>query len=199
MTEVAAAQLLATVQQPFPQNQEKHVKRENGAEDAAATQSVQAAQGATTRTSVSRAQSASRTQGASNAEQTPHSGSRRSAGKRKPPKKEKRQDTSPPADPDPSGDSSSEDSSSSESDYDFGQDADNNLTAAKTPEGTTLLTFRPYINSHTLSKFDTKAAIRERVHWWEQFANLAAQGAWSNKMRIEELVVKWMLDIFVMD
>uniref|UniRef100_H3HAJ9 Retrotransposon gag domain-containing protein n=1 Tax=Phytophthora ramorum TaxID=164328 RepID=H3HAJ9_PHYRM len=190
------AQLLATVQRPFPQNQEKHVKRDNGAEDAAAAQSVQATQGATTRTSVSRAHSASRTQGtsraqgASSAEQTPHSGSRRSDDKRKPPKKEKRQDASPPADPDPSGDSSSEDSSSSESDYDFGQDADSNLTAAKTPEGTTLLTFRPYINSHTLSEFDTKAAIRERVHWWEQFANLAAQGAWSNKMRIQELKLK---------
>uniref|UniRef100_H3H289 Retrotransposon gag domain-containing protein n=1 Tax=Phytophthora ramorum TaxID=164328 RepID=H3H289_PHYRM len=196
MTEVAAAQLLATVQRPFPQNQEKHVKRDNGAEDAAAAQSVQATQGATTRTFVSRAQSASRTQGtsraqgASSAEQTPHSGSRRSDDKRKPPKKEKRQDASPPADPDPSGDSSSEDSSSGESDYDFGQNADSNLTAAKTPEGTTLLTFRPYINSHTLSEFDTKAAIRERVHWWEQFANLAAQGAWSNKMRIQELKLK---------
>uniref|UniRef100_H3GWQ5 Retrotransposon gag domain-containing protein n=1 Tax=Phytophthora ramorum TaxID=164328 RepID=H3GWQ5_PHYRM len=190
MTEVAAAQLLATVQRPFPENQEKHVKRENGAEDAAAAQSVQAAQGTTTRTSVSRAQSASRTQGASSAEQTPHSGSRRSDDKRKPPKKEKRQDASPPADPDPSGDSSSEDSSSSESDYDFGQDADNNLTAAKTPEGTTLLTFRQYINSHTLSEFDAKAAIRERVHWWEQFANLAAQGARSSKMRIQELKLK---------
>ncbi|KAH7485436.1 uncharacterized protein KRP23_4487 [Phytophthora ramorum] len=174
MTEVAAAQLLATVQRSFPQNHEKHVKKENGAEDATAAQSVQAAQGATTRTSVSRAQSASRTQGISraqgapNAEQTPHSGSRRSDDKRKPPKKEKRQDSSPSEDSDPSGDSSSEDSSSSESDYDFGQDADGNMTAAKTPEGTTLLTFRPYINSHTLSEFDTKAVVCTARDWFNQ-------------------------------
>ncbi|POM71980.1 Hypothetical protein PHPALM_11382 [Phytophthora palmivora] len=55
-----------------------------------------------------------------------------------------------------------------------------NLTAASaTQAGTTLLTFRSYINSNTLGEFDTKASLRERVHWWERFANMAAQGGWA--------------------
>ncbi|POM80356.1 Hypothetical protein PHPALM_1816 [Phytophthora palmivora] len=105
--------------------------------------------------------------------------------------KKKRRDVNPPSDSDPSSDSSDDDSSSESSEDSSDEDAGVNLTAASaTQAGTTLLTFRPYINSNTLGEFDTKASLRERVHWWERFANMAAQGGWSTKMRTQELKLK---------
>ncbi|POM70779.1 Hypothetical protein PHPALM_12734, partial [Phytophthora palmivora] len=117
--------------------------------------------------------------------------SKRSVAKKHRQEKKKRRDVNPPSDSDPSSDSSDDDSSSKSSDDSSDENPGVNLTAASaTQAGTTLLTFRPYINSNTLGEFDTKASLRERMHWWERFANMAAQGGWSTKMRIQELKLK---------
>ncbi|POM66894.1 Hypothetical protein PHPALM_17174 [Phytophthora palmivora] len=117
--------------------------------------------------------------------------SKRSVPKKHRQEKKKRRDVNPPSDSDPSSDSSDDDSSSESSNDSSDENPGVNLTAASaTQAGTTLLTFRPYINSNTLGEFDTKASLRERVHWWERFANMAAQGGWSTKMRTQELKLK---------
>ncbi|EGZ13457.1 hypothetical protein PHYSODRAFT_370828, partial [Phytophthora sojae] len=117
--------------------------------------------------------------------------SKRSAPKKHQQQKMKRQDVNPPSDSDPSSDSSDDDSSSESSEDSSDGNPGVKLTTVSTAQaGTTLLTFRPYINSNTLGEFDTKASLRERVHWWERFANMAAQGGWSTKMRIQEHKLK---------
>ncbi|EGZ05009.1 hypothetical protein PHYSODRAFT_396874, partial [Phytophthora sojae] len=117
--------------------------------------------------------------------------SKRSASNKHQQKKKKRQDVNPLSDSDPSSDSSDDDSSSESSDDSSDENPGVNLTAASTAQaGTTLLTFRLYINSNTLGEFDTKASLRERVQWWQRFANIAAQGGWSTKTRIQELKLK---------
>ncbi|POM77944.1 Hypothetical protein PHPALM_4596, partial [Phytophthora palmivora] len=128
---------------------------------------------------------------ASKASQDSKTDSKRSVSKKHRQEKKKRRDINPPSDSDPSSDSSDDDSSSESSDDSSDENPGVNLTAASaTQAGTTLLTFRPYINSNTLGEFDTKASLRERVHWWERFANMAAQGGWSTKMRTQELKLK---------
>ncbi|POM65040.1 Hypothetical protein PHPALM_19329 [Phytophthora palmivora] len=128
---------------------------------------------------------------ASKASQDPKADSKHSVPKKHRQEKKKRRDVNPPSDSDPSSDSSDDDSSSESSEDSSDENAGVNLTAASaTQAGTTLLTFRPYINSNTLGEFDTKASLRERVHWWERFANMAAQGGWSTKMRTQELKLK---------
>ncbi|POM70990.1 Hypothetical protein PHPALM_12502 [Phytophthora palmivora] len=125
------------------------------------------------------------------ASQDPKADSKRYVSKKHRQEKKKRRDVNPPSDSDPSSDSSDDDSSSESSDDSLDENPGVNLTAASaTQAGTTLLTFRPYINSNTLGEFDTKASLRERVHWRERFANMAAQGGWSTKMRIQELKLK---------
>ncbi|POM66404.1 Aspartic protease, partial [Phytophthora palmivora] len=89
--------------------------------------------------------------------------SKRSVSKKHRQDKKKRRDVNPPSDSDPSSDSSDDDSSSESSEDSSDEDAGVNLTTASaTQAGTTLLTFRPYINSNTLGEFDTKASLRER-------------------------------------
>ncbi|POM72696.1 Hypothetical protein PHPALM_10554 [Phytophthora palmivora] len=128
---------------------------------------------------------------ASKTSQDSKADSKRSVSKKHRQEKKKRRDTNPPSDSDPSSDSSDNDPSSESSNDSSDENPGVNLTAASaTQAGTTLLTFRPYINSNTLGEFDTKASLRERVHWWERFANMAAQGGWSTKMRTQELKLK---------
>ncbi|POM79742.1 Hypothetical protein PHPALM_2517 [Phytophthora palmivora] len=116
------------------------------------------------------------------------SDARRSSGDREAPRREKRRDEAP----DPGGDSeesSSESESSSSDDSEFGEVV--NLTAATQAQaGTTLLTLRPFMNSNNLGEFDPRATLRERIHWWERFTNMASQGGWSTKTRIQELKLK---------
>ncbi|POM80181.1 Hypothetical protein PHPALM_2015 [Phytophthora palmivora] len=116
------------------------------------------------------------------------SDARRSNGDREAPRREKRRGEAP----DPGGDSegsSSEAESSSSGDSEFGEVV--NLTAATQAQaGTTLLTLRPFMNSNNLGEFDPRATLRERVHWWERFTNMASQGGWSTKTRIQELQLK---------
>ncbi|POM73205.1 Hypothetical protein PHPALM_9968 [Phytophthora palmivora] len=105
-------------------------------------------------------------------------GSKRSVSKKHRQDKKKRRDVNPPSDSDPSSDSSDDDSSSESSEDSSDEDAGVNLTAASaTQAGTTLPV-------HQLEYSG------ERVHWWERFANMAAQGGWSTKMRTQEIKLK---------
>ncbi|EGZ18814.1 hypothetical protein PHYSODRAFT_332551 [Phytophthora sojae] len=161
------------------------VKRGHGATETKVTQDVKLEPVSLGKTSDPRRTATSK------ASQDSKTDSKRSAPKKHQQKKKKRQDVNPPSDSDPSSDSSDDDSSSESSDDSSDGNPGVNLTTASTAQaGTTLLTFRPYINSNTLGEFDTMASLRERVHWWKRFANMAAQGGWSTKMRIQELKFK---------
>ncbi|EGZ22997.1 hypothetical protein PHYSODRAFT_253703 [Phytophthora sojae] len=90
--------------------------------------------------------------------------SKRSAPKKHQQKKKKRQDVNPPSDSDPSSDSSDDDSSSESSDDSSDGNPGVNLTTASTAQaGTTLLTFRPYINSNTLGAYTLGRSTAKRA------------------------------------
>ncbi|KAK1932281.1 hypothetical protein P3T76_012275 [Phytophthora citrophthora] len=177
---------VAAFQEAAPARSEatKRVKAErNGAAatTATATQVTQAApvteaKGDTRRASTSRRDPPRKTD------------ARRPDGGREAPRREKRRGGAP----DPGGDSedsSSDSESSSSDDSELGEVV--NLTAATQAQaGTTLLTLRPFMNSNNLGEFDPRATLRERVHWWERFTNMASQGGWSTKTRIQELKLK---------
>ncbi|EGZ17740.1 hypothetical protein PHYSODRAFT_331670 [Phytophthora sojae] len=185
-SEVAASQLRATLAQTSADTSGRiaRVKRGHGATETKVTQDVKLEPVSLGKTSDPRRTATSK------ASQDSKTDSKRSAPKKHQQKKMKRQDVNPPSDSDPSSDSSDDDSSSRSDDSLDGNPGVNLTTASTAQAGTTLLTFRPYINSNTLGEFDTKASLRERVHWWERFANMAAQGGWSTKMRIQELKLK---------
>ncbi|EGZ18082.1 hypothetical protein PHYSODRAFT_499146, partial [Phytophthora sojae] len=187
-SEVAASQLRATLAQTSADTSGRiaRVKRGHGATETKVTQDVKLEPVSLGKTSDPRKTATSK------ASQDSKTDSKRSAPKKhQQQQKKKRQDVNPPSDSDPSSDSSDDDSSSESSDDSSDGNPGVNLTTASTAQaGTTLLTFRPYINSNTLGEFDTKASLRERVHWWEHFANMAAQRGWSTKMRIQELKLK---------
>ncbi|EGZ14786.1 hypothetical protein PHYSODRAFT_255205 [Phytophthora sojae] len=185
-SEVAASQLRATLAQTSADTSGRIArgKRGHGAAETKVTQDIKLEPVSLGKTSDPRRTAASK------ASQDAKADSKRSAPKKHQQKK-KRQDVNPPSDSDPSSDSSDNDSSSESSDDSSDENPGANLTTASTAQaGTTLLTFRPYINSNTLGEFDTKASLRERVHWWERYANMTAQGGWSTKMRIQELKLK---------
>ncbi|KAF1780989.1 hypothetical protein GQ600_17758 [Phytophthora cactorum] len=86
---------------------------------------------------------------------------------------------------------SNEDSSDSDSSLSSSEDeAAAGMTVPNLKDGSTTYNFRPYVNSSSLKEFDTKASLRERTSWWERFMNMASQGGWSSKMRIQELKLK---------
>ncbi|KAF1788894.1 hypothetical protein GQ600_213 [Phytophthora cactorum] len=98
------------------------------------------------------------------------------------PKRSKRRDDSPPG-PDSSLSSSysvdsDSDSSSSSSDDDLSA----NMVATILKEVSTMLTFRPYVNSSILSEFGTKASL------WEKFVNIASQEL---KLKLPEAARDW--------
>ncbi|KAG3137596.1 hypothetical protein PI126_g17327 [Phytophthora idaei] len=64
------------------------------------------------------------------------------------------------------------------------------MTVSNLKDSSTTYNFRPYVNSSSLKEFDTKASLRERTSWWERLMNMASQGGWSSKMRIQELKLK---------
>ncbi|EGZ11976.1 hypothetical protein PHYSODRAFT_336457 [Phytophthora sojae] len=170
-SEVAASQLRATLVQTPADTSGRiaRVKRGRGATETKVTQDVKLGPVSLGKTSDPRRTATSK------ASQDSKADPKRSASKKHQQKKKKRQDVNPPSDSDPSSDSSDDDSSSESSDNSSDGNPGVNLTTASTAQaGTTLLTFRPYINSNTLGEFDTKASLRERVHWWERFANMAA-------------------------
>ncbi|EGZ27927.1 hypothetical protein PHYSODRAFT_321638 [Phytophthora sojae] len=186
-SEVAASQLRATLAQTSADTSGRIArgKRGHGATETKVTQDIKLEPVTLGKTSDPRRTVTSK------ASQDSKTDSKRSAPKKHQQKKKKRQDVNPPSDSGPSSDFSDDDSSSESSDDSSHENPGVNLTTASTAQvGTTLLTFRPYINSNTLGEFDTKASLREREHWWERFANMAAQGGWSTKMRIQELKLK---------
>ncbi|EGZ10492.1 hypothetical protein PHYSODRAFT_337304 [Phytophthora sojae] len=175
-SEIAASQLRATLAQTSADTSGRTArgKRGHGAMETKVTQDIKLEPVSLGKTSDPRRTAASK------ASQDFKTDSKRSAPKKHQQQEKKRQDVNPPSDSDLSSDSSDDDSSSESSDDSLDENPGVNLTAASTAQaGTTLLTFRPYINSNTLSEFDTKASLRERVHWWEIFANMAAQGGWT--------------------
>ncbi|KAG3077417.1 hypothetical protein PI125_g21274 [Phytophthora idaei] len=49
------------------------------------------------------------------------------------------------------------------------------------------MALRRIINSSSLKELDTKASLCEQMSWWGRFVNLASQGGWSCKMRIQQV------------
>ncbi|POM78403.1 Hypothetical protein PHPALM_4066 [Phytophthora palmivora] len=162
--EVAASQRKATFVQSSADTsgRGKHVKRGHGAPETKVMQDVKSEPVPVGKSSDPKGITASR------ASRDSKTDSNRSVSKKHRQEKKKRRDVNPPLDSDPSSDSSDDDSSSESSDDSSYESPGVNLTAASaTQAGTTLLTFRPYINSNTL-----------------------AQGGWSTKMRTQELKIK---------
>ncbi|GMF52897.1 unnamed protein product [Phytophthora fragariaefolia] len=98
----------------------------------------------------------------------------------------------PPSDQDDSdsnsSDSSGDDSSSSDYISSSSDDFDLDLTTSTTTqEGTTVWTYRQYINHNAVEKFNEAASVEDRVGWWERSFDMAAQGSWPDKMKIRQL------------
>ncbi|GMF28248.1 unnamed protein product [Phytophthora fragariaefolia] len=86
-------------------------------------------------------------------------------------------------------------SDSSSSDDDLSDGDSNSLSGeapvhaplTTTPNGTTGMTFRPYVSSSTLEEFNEDASLPARRRWWERFLSLAVQSAWSGQTKVYEL------------
>ncbi|GMF63310.1 unnamed protein product [Phytophthora fragariaefolia] len=171
-TEVVAAQLRATVGTSLPKK-----------ETAGSSQ--------WTRTVTTSKGSASKSE--SVAKGSASSVAKKSASIRSSSRRGSKEDADPPSsDPDDS-DSSSSDSSDddpSSSDYSSSSSDDFDLdltTSTTTKEGTTVWTYRPYINYNAVEKFSEDASVEDRVGWWQRFIDMAAQGSWSDKMKIRQV------------
>ncbi|KAE9349537.1 hypothetical protein PF008_g6854 [Phytophthora fragariae] len=53
--------------------------------------------------------------------------------------------------------------------------------------GTTVFTYKPYMNASALEDSNKKASLSTRIRWLEKFQSMAVQGGWSDKMRIYEM------------
>ncbi|KAL3659494.1 hypothetical protein V7S43_015485 [Phytophthora oleae] len=185
-----APRLVASVSQPPPARNAtstRRAKSERNAATAAGTQVTQTAPVAEVRADSIRT-------GTPRRDPTRNPDARRADGRRDRSRKEKLRD----GDPDPGGDSEDSEDSRSDSEDASSEDSEpgevmNLTTATQGQAGTTLLTLRPFINSNTLGEFDPRATLRERVHWWERIANMASQGGWTTKTRIQELKLKLLV------
>ncbi|KAG6580291.1 uncharacterized protein IUM83_15173 [Phytophthora cinnamomi] len=95
-------------------------------------------------------------------------------------------------DPDSSDSGSSSDRSSSNSDSSDSssfEDVAQNAPTVAGPGGT-LFTFRPYVNAKSLEDFDEKASLAGRSRWLERFPSIAAQGEWTDNVKIYEMKLK---------
>lgn len=54
-------------------------------------------------------------------------------------------------------------------------------------DGTTIWTYRSFINYNAIEKFNEEASLEDHVGWWERFVDLASQGDWSHKWMIRQL------------
>ncbi|EGZ27109.1 hypothetical protein PHYSODRAFT_257369 [Phytophthora sojae] len=176
-TEVGAAQLRATVGTSLPKK-----------ETAGSSQGTKTVP--TSKSSASKSESAAKGSASSAAKK---SVAKKSASRRSSSRRGTKEDAGPPSsDPDDS-DSSSSDSSdddSSSSDYSSSSSDDFDLdltTSTTTKEGTTVWTYRPYINYNAVEKFSEDASVNERVGWWDRFIDMAAQGSWPDKVKIRQL------------
>ncbi|KAE8981685.1 hypothetical protein PR001_g23930, partial [Phytophthora rubi] len=97
-----------------------------------------------------------------------------------------------PHDSDPDSDSDKkDDESSDDSDSSFFEESIPNAMTSKTSQaGTTVFTYKPYVNASALEDFNEKASLSTRIRWLEKFQSMAVQGGWSDKMRIYEMKLK---------
>lgn len=106
-------------------------------------------------------------------------------------KKSKSGSDPPPSDSDPSSDSSDDDyddSSSSDSDDSLAdEDRMDPTVSSRRKDGTVVWTYRPFISYNSIEKFNEHASLEDRVGWWERFIDVAAQGAWSDEVKIRQL------------
>ncbi|KAE9205634.1 hypothetical protein PF005_g13316 [Phytophthora fragariae] len=84
-----------------------------------------------------------------------------------------------------------DDESSDDSDSSFFEESVPNAMTSKTSQaGTTVFTYKPYVNASALEDFNEKASLSTRIRWLEKFQRMAVQGGWSDKMRIYEMKLK---------
>ncbi|KAE8875636.1 hypothetical protein PF005_g29091 [Phytophthora fragariae] len=97
-----------------------------------------------------------------------------------------------PHDSDPDSDSDKmDDESSDDSDSSFFEESIPDVMTSKTSQaGTTVFTYKPYVNASALEDFNEKASLSTRIRWLEKFQSMAVQGGWSDKMRIYEMKLK---------
>ncbi|KAE8876759.1 hypothetical protein PF005_g24430 [Phytophthora fragariae] len=97
-----------------------------------------------------------------------------------------------PHDSDPDSDSDKkDDESSDDSDSSFFEESVPNAMTSKTSQaGTTVFTYKSYVNASALEDFNEKASLSTRIRWLEKFQSMAVQGGWSDKMRIYEMKLK---------
>ncbi|KAE9168599.1 hypothetical protein PF002_g30573 [Phytophthora fragariae] len=97
-----------------------------------------------------------------------------------------------PHDSDPDSDSDKkDDDSSDDSDSNFFEKSIPNAMTSKTSQaGTTVFTYKPYVNASALEDFNVKASLSTRIRWLEKFQSMAVQGGWSDKMRVYEMKLK---------
>ncbi|EGZ14078.1 hypothetical protein PHYSODRAFT_335756 [Phytophthora sojae] len=74
-----------------------------------------------------------------------------------------------PSDSDPNSDSSSKSDSSNSSDSSSFGDTTPGVTMKTAEGGTTVYTFKPFVNSNTLEDLDPKASLATRIRWLERF------------------------------
>ncbi|GMF51710.1 unnamed protein product [Phytophthora fragariaefolia] len=119
--------------------------------------------------------------------------SKRPPSRRTSSRKGEKEDADPPSsDPDDSDSSSSgsSDGCSSSSGFSSSSSDDMDLdltTSTTTKEGTTVWTYRPYINYNAVEKFNEDASVEDIVGGWERFIDMASQGSWPDKVRIRQL------------
>ncbi|KAE9275184.1 hypothetical protein PF001_g26705 [Phytophthora fragariae] len=89
-------------------------------------------------------------------------------------------DSDPDSDSDKKDDESSDDSDSSF----FEESVPNAMTSKTSQAGTTVFTYKPYVNASALEDFNEKASLSTRIRWLEKFQSMAVQGGWSDKMCI---------------
>ncbi|KAE9279283.1 hypothetical protein PR003_g28269 [Phytophthora rubi] len=95
-------------------------------------------------------------------------------------------DSDPDSDSDKKDDESSDDSDSSF----FKKSVPNAMTSKTSQAGTTVFTYKPYVNASALEDFNEKASLSTRIRWLEKFQSMAVQGGWSDKMHIYEMKLK---------
>ncbi|KAE8876135.1 hypothetical protein PF005_g24435 [Phytophthora fragariae] len=64
------------------------------------------------------------------------------------------------------------------------------MTSKTSQAGTTVFTYKPYVNASALKYFNEKASLSTRIRRLEKFQSMAVQGGWSDKMRIYEMKLK---------
>ncbi|KAE9188876.1 hypothetical protein PF002_g25197 [Phytophthora fragariae] len=97
-----------------------------------------------------------------------------------------------PHDSDPDSDSDKrDDESSDDSDSSFFEESVPSAMTSKTSQaGTTVFTYKRYVNASALEDFNEKSSLSTRIRWLEKFQSMAVQGGWSDKMRIYEMKLK---------